>query len=238
MIWTIIAISWCDWRDKRYFNDLSMDKFIISQSSKKKQRVLFIPTASWDNKDYCNMFEKVYGQKLWCKTDFLLLYKKHYTFEQLLEISNKTDIIYISWWDTKKMLTKRKQTWFDKILTYFYLKWGIISWVSAGAMCSFTGWFWDSGRLIKWLDFIKGNFIPHFLKEKSKGISRIMKKSRVKTAIWFPDYSLFYKHANDQKIGVFNSSLDIILFSKHNKSIKERIITLNQWFHDISLLTN
>jgi len=236
MIWTIIGISWYDWRDQEYFNDLSIDKFILSQSIKKNKRILFVPTASWDDENYCNMFEKVYGKKLWCTTDCLLLYKRQYTLEQLVAIANKTDIIYVGWWDTKKMLTKRKQTWFDKIVTYFYVKWGIIAWISAGAMCSFTSWFWDSGDLIKWLDFVKGNFIPHFVKDNSNETITSMKKNKVKSAIGFPDYSLFYKHGNDEKIGIFKPSLDIEVFIKKGTSIIKKSITLDEWFHKATLL--
>ncbi|SKC81873.1 Type 1 glutamine amidotransferase-like domain-containing protein [Maledivibacter halophilus] len=50
-----------------------IDKKIVEAAKKAKPNVLFIPTASGEPQGYIDSFNNVYGKKLGCKTDVLLL---------------------------------------------------------------------------------------------------------------------------------------------------------------------
>lgn len=231
MEWKIIAISWCDWRNNDYAKDLSIDKFIVSQCHKLQKKALFIPTASWDNLDYCNNFRKIY-ESLWCDVNYLLLYSEQYNVEQIKSILDKTDIVYVSWWDTEKMLKKRNDVWLDELLVSFYLKWGILSGVSAWAICRFSWWLSDTWSIIQWLDLIKGNIVPHFFEDQSISISTIMSKSNIDGMLWLPDYSLFFKNWESEQIGVFKPQLNITNFSKNGINITIKTTNLLQWIYN------
>ena len=48
----------------RNANHNIIEKYILSQSDKKKPNILFIPTASGEPKSYIDNFNKIYGKKL------------------------------------------------------------------------------------------------------------------------------------------------------------------------------
>lgn len=67
---TIIAIGGGELRDLETF---LIDEYIVKSTGKKNPKALLIPTASNDAKGYMDTFNKVYGEKLGCITDSLLL---------------------------------------------------------------------------------------------------------------------------------------------------------------------
>lgn len=70
---TIVAIGA---GQMKTFETLSIDKRIVELTGKSQPKALFIPTASEDAEGYWHTFDRVYGQRLGCKTNVLYLKTK------------------------------------------------------------------------------------------------------------------------------------------------------------------
>ncbi len=165
---------------------LTVDKRIIELSRKPHPKVLFIPTASSDNKTYCQKFSEYYGEKLGCKVSTLLLYSSPRTISKK-EIENKilnTDIIYVGGGNTLKMMKLWRKLGIDKLLEKAWKRGIVLSGMSAGAICWFEGGHSDSMSFYnskKWnyikvrgLGFLKGTLCPHY-NSGTNGIPRAKK---------------------------------------------------------------
>lgn len=164
-----------------------IDKKILSLSKNKKPKVLLITNASNDNELFASLFKKYY-EDLWSKVDFLFLVKEKYSFEEMEEKILSTDIIYVSWWNTLKMMTLWRKLWVDKLLKKALDKNIILSWVSAWAICWFKYWnsdsrkfTSDSDKLIKvtWLNFVNWFMCPHYSSEQNRidSLKNMLQKS-------------------------------------------------------------
>jgi len=167
---------------------LPIDKKIVALAKKVNPKVLFIPTASNDAKGYCDTFQKVYGDKLHCHIDFLLLTKEELTKKEIKQKILSANIIYVGGGDTLKMLKIWQKQGVDKILQQAYKKGIILTGISAGAICWFKYGVSDAikspthkklfGR-VKGLNFLQNNIIisPHHIREKeirTKSIQKII----------------------------------------------------------------
>ena len=124
----------------REIKNLKIEKYIVSQSTKKNPSICFIPTATGDDSDYINNFYKAFDS-LNCKTSHIDLFKRTI---KLKEHINKQDIIFVGGGNTKSMLAVWKEWELDKILYEAYKNGIIMSGVSAGAICWFTNGITDS----------------------------------------------------------------------------------------------
>src|SRR5208282_440532 len=68
---------------------------IIRLSGKKSPRLLFIPTASSDDKAYVRAVQGHFGRKLGCKVDVLYLLKVKPSHSQIRTKVHWADIIYV-----------------------------------------------------------------------------------------------------------------------------------------------
>ena len=59
----------------REIKNLKIEKYIVSQSTKKNPSICFIPTATGDDLDYINNFYKAFDS-LDCKTSHIDLFKR------------------------------------------------------------------------------------------------------------------------------------------------------------------
>lgn len=189
----IIAIWWgeiwwiANWKQTK-IETKSIDEEIIKLSNNLKPNVLFIPTASWDNEWYINKFKNYYWNNLWCNVNILrLIWKKINNITIKNNILN-SDIIYVWWWNTLKMMKIWRKLWIDNILLQAYNKWIIMTWLSAGAICWFKYGLSDSLRFrnhnaklikVRWLNFLNALLSPHCNREKDRLIvlSNLMKKT-------------------------------------------------------------
>ncbi len=171
---------------------LPIDKKIIKLTGKKNPRVLYIPTAGGDSEKWCKIFQEIYGDKLGCQTDLLLLIKNKDSLTRQ-EIEKKiltADVIYVGGGDTLLMLKTWQKLEVDKLLKIAYEKGIVLAGLSAGAICWFRYGVSDAvknpqdeklfGR-VKGLDMIPvGKSIclsPHHIREKEirdKSIREIM----------------------------------------------------------------
>lgn len=172
---------------------LPVDKEIVRLTGKRHPRALFIPTATDDSAEYVLWFEKMYGEKLKCKTDTLLLYKEQYTPAQLREKILSADIIFVGGGNTLKMMHRWKRCGVIPLLRQAYKKDTVFAGVSAGSIIWFEYGVSDSRQFknpksneyirVSTLGFIKGLHCPHFKSRKydrghrSRGLRLISKRT-------------------------------------------------------------
>lgn len=151
---------------------LSIDKEIVGLSNKKNPRLLFIPTASSDSEIYIKKISDIYGERLGCKIDNLLLISNRPSKEEIEEKILASDIVYVGGGNTLKMMKLWRSLGVDKILKIAYKRGIILCGLSAGAIC----WFeyghsdsmsfynsesWDYIR-VKSTALLRGTLCPHF----------------------------------------------------------------------------
>ncbi len=163
------------------FETLTFDKRIVELTGKKRPKALFIPTASSDSTGYVETFNKVYGEKLGCKTDALLLLNRKPSKKELREKIFSSDLVYVGGGNTLKMMKRWRFLGVNKALKEAYKKGIVLSGISAGGICWFDAGCSDSKSFyhpnnwsyikVKGLGLLKGIHCPHF-NQKTKGIER------------------------------------------------------------------
>ena len=155
---------------KRPIETKVIDHELITISWKKSPKVLFIPTASWDNKSYISNFTNYYTT-LGCDVNTLLLHNKLIDPIILKKKVFSANIIYVWGGNTLKMLNLWKKVWLISLLQQAHKKWIILAGISAGGICWFHGGMSDSRKfsdkdtgfiIVKGLDFVPLYFCPHF----------------------------------------------------------------------------
>ncbi len=165
-----------------------IDKELIRLTGKKSPVVLFIPTASSDSEGYYEAVKKHFGKRLGCKTDVLWLIKEKPSKKSIEQKIISADIVYVGGGNTQKMLRIWKQYEVDKILKRAWEQGVVLSGLSAGSICWFSGGTSDSRRfnnpkadLIKvtGLGFIPALHSPHYDVEKDRrpGLKKVMEKT-------------------------------------------------------------
>jgi dipeptidase E len=167
----------------------SIDKEIISLTGKNNPKLLFIPTASYDSKGYCEVIEKHFGRRLGCKVNYLLLREKKYSKKELENKILNTDIIYVGGGNTLYMMTTWRRLGVDKILKRAIKKGVVLSGLSAGANCWFrecssdariiTGGGKDLIKVTS-MGLIDALYSPHIDAEKMRKpqLKRLMKRTK------------------------------------------------------------
>jgi len=187
---TIIAIGGGEIGRPGYKNEtFKIDQEIISQSGKKKQKLLFIPTASGDADGYIDSVYKYFGGKFKCKVSVLSLTKNTYSKAQLKEIILNTDIIYVGGGNSLKMMKLWRKLGVDKLLLEAYSKGVVMSGLSAGSICWFRYGNSDSARFgknkkasmikVKALGILPFLHCPHYDVEvgREASLKEMMKKT-------------------------------------------------------------
>jgi aminopeptidase N len=146
-------------------NHNKIERYILEQSQKEKPNVLFIPTASAEDKSYIVNFYSCFS-KLDCNPSHITFFQRT---PRLDSIINKADIIYVGGGNTKSMLSVWREWKVDKLLLKAYNNGAILSGVSAGAICWFKQGITDSWasnlNTLDCLGFIDGMACPHYQEE-------------------------------------------------------------------------
>jgi len=159
-------------------NHRLIENYILEQSDEALPNVLFLPTASAENKSYIVNFYSCFS-KLKCKPRHINLFERTPRLESLF---NKADIIYVGGGNTKSMLAVWREWGIDKLLVKAYNQGTILSGVSAGAICWFDKGITDSWasnlNLLDCLGLLKGNCCPHYNSEKDRrpSVQRFIEK--------------------------------------------------------------
>lgn len=223
-----------------------IDQEIIKLSKKKKPRVLFLPTASWDDSWYVNNFKQYYSS-LWCDVDILLLCNK---FIDKNFIRNKilwSDIIYVWWWNTFKMIRIWKKTWIIPMLQSAYKKWVILSGISAWSICRFFAWLSDSRKdknpqsdliMVKWLNFINCYHSPHFDRDIKR---RTQLPLKIKQTWWvylaLDDWVALLMQNNNYKIIKSKKTWNAYMYYMNNQTVEYKLIE-NDFFKPLKDIIN
>jgi len=160
---------------------LVFDKRSIKLVGKKRTKALFIPLACREAQISIDMFHRVYGNMLGCKTDTIYLLNNDITDKEISERILGSDLIYIGGGDTLMMMNFFRSRGIDKILREAFESDKVLTGLSAGSIC----WFryghsasrlryesdaWNFIR-VKGLGFLEGTMCPHF-SSKILGVRR------------------------------------------------------------------
>jgi dipeptidase E len=140
-------------------------KYIITLTNKKDPQVCFLPTASGDNPEYIDFWNKL-SKQLSCKPYVLRTFSASsnlQTFEdQLLQM----DAIIAGAGNAVNMLAVWKAQGIDTILKKAYDRGIVIAGGSAGSLCWFTNGYTGSRPLglskIEGLGFLNFSHCPHY----------------------------------------------------------------------------
>jgi len=167
------------------YETYEIDKEIVSLSKKQNPNVLFIGTASSDDERYFETINGVFS-RLGCNVSNLSLTKTLYTREELQNIIEQTDIVYVGGGNTKKLLEVWRAVGLDKILEEASERDLILSGLSAGSLCWFSYCNSDSLRfeegsnqliMLEGLGFINAVNCPHYNVEENRkeGLKQMMR---------------------------------------------------------------
>ncbi len=114
-----------------------IDQSIVQQVNRKSPKVLFIPTASEDNVDYCEAFRNQYEKRLGCPVEELLLYRDRPSNRKIQMLISQSDIIYVGGGNTLRMMNLWRKLGVDKALDKARKRGAVLCGLSAGAICWF-----------------------------------------------------------------------------------------------------
>ena len=151
---------------------LKLHQELVSQVDKQHPRVLFIPTASYDSKDYNHIIEDVYEQKLGCEVDYLYLLAESPSFAEIRSKVLWADIIYVPGGNTLKMMRLWRKLKLDQLLKQVWEQGTILAGLSAGSICWYESGHSDSMSFydpknwqyirVKGMGLLKGIHCPHY----------------------------------------------------------------------------
>ena len=137
----IVAIGGGRYDDGEIIN---IFEYIVSLAEKKNPKVLFVPTAGYDD---INGDEHIqYGfEKFGCQYDILYLTDEKRTVDDIRSVMLDADIIYVGGGNVEFMMDTWKKTGADKALVEAYNSGKVMSGYSAGAVCWFDTGYDDCG---------------------------------------------------------------------------------------------
>jgi dipeptidase E len=154
---------------------LAIDREIVRLTERQRPRALFVPTASSDSPDYCTAFRLIYGDRLNCECDELLLLKKPPTHAALARSIRQADLIYVGGGNTLKMMRRWRHLGVDRLLQQARKRGTVLAGVSAGANCWFDYGSSDSMKFyrpddwkfirVRGLGFLPATCCPHYHRE-------------------------------------------------------------------------
>ena len=181
-----------------------IEKYILKQSNVKKPNILFIPTASAEDKSYIVNFYSCFS-RLECSPSHVTFFQRTPRLDSLV---NKADIIYVGGGNTKSMLAVWKEWKLEILLFKAYQNGKILCGVSAGAICWFEQGITDSWasnlNAMDCLGFIDGMACPHYQEEKDRrpSVHKLLKNKNT-----IPGYAIDGGAAVHFKKGEYYKSL-------------------------------
>lgn len=154
-----------------------ISKEIIRLTGKNHPRLLFIPTASSDDKGYVRTVQNHFGRKLGCQVEVLYLFRRKPEGHEVAQKIRRADIIYVGGGNTLMMMNRWKKLGVDRALRKAREAGKVLCGPSAGALCWFRQGNSDSRKyydpkasLIKvtGLGFIDALGCPHYDGEKDR----------------------------------------------------------------------
>ena len=155
---------------------LPIDRFVVELTGRRRPRAVFIPTASGDAEEYCHVFDRIYGERLGCRTDWLRLLASPEDRETAEEKIEAADLVYVGGGNTLRMMKLWRRLGVDRMLESAGNRGTVLAGLSAGAICwhdyghsdsrSFSGKSSWSYIRVRGLGFRPVIFCPHLDAEK------------------------------------------------------------------------
>lgn len=146
-----------------------LDLYVLASSGKTNPNICFLPTASADNSNYIEFFEKVFEQYP-CRTSYLEIFSP--SVRDMEGLLLDADIIYVGGGNTKSMLALWREWGVDRALKLAYEQGTILAGVSAGFVCWFEECVTDSiphkFTAMNCLGLLKGSGCPHYTNAKGR----------------------------------------------------------------------
>lgn len=167
----------------------AIDEAVISACAKRRPRVLFVPTASHDDTEYCEAFKRHYGRTLGCRVDTLLLYRDRPARKAIREHILGADLIYVGGGNTLRMMNLWRRLGVDRYLDQARRQGVVQAGLSAGAICWFRFGNSDSRKFsnpddntlirVSGLNFVNALCCPHYDAESHRqpALKGMMKKT-------------------------------------------------------------
>jgi len=201
-----------------------VEKYILKQSNVKKPNILFIPTASAEDKSYIVNFYSCFS-RLECSPSHITFFQRTPRLDSLV---NKADVIYVGGGNTKSMLAVWKEWKLDKLLLKAYQNGKILCGVSAGAICWFEQGITDSWasnlNAMDCLGFIDGMACPHYQEEKDRrpSVHKLLKNKKAIAGYAIDGgAAVHFKNGEYYKSLQFYSNSNVYKVSLDDGNIKE-----------------
>ncbi|MBI4311971.1 MAG: peptidase E [Chloroflexi bacterium] len=117
---------------------LAIDKSIVELTGKDNPSAILLPTATYDSPERWEVFNRVYRDRLGCRTEVLYLLQREPSEAELRERILSKDIIYVSGGNTLKMMNRWRKLGVDNVLREAYEKGVLLAGQSAGMICWFS----------------------------------------------------------------------------------------------------
>ncbi|HVM32911.1 MAG TPA: Type 1 glutamine amidotransferase-like domain-containing protein [bacterium] len=149
---------------------------MIRLTGKRHPRVLFLPTASGDDRAYSRAVE-AHFKRLSCRVQTLPLWKNPPAFSSIRKSVGKADLIYVGGGNTLKMIGRWKRLGVLGLLARAKKRGAVLAGTSAGAICWFEVGNSDSRKYqnpkaklirVRGLGFLKAMACPHYDVEKDR----------------------------------------------------------------------
>jgi len=220
----VIALGGGAFSDKP--DKLAIERYILSQSSKTKPRVCFLPTAGGDAESSIERFYVVF-ERLGASASHVSLFRQERTaFASTL--LQKQDVIFVGGGNTRNLLVLWKEWEIVDTIRRAYGEGTILAGSSAGALCWFKEGLTDSNpgglSALSCLGWLKGSFCPHFDTEpKRRPIFRSMVRSGELAAGYAVDDGVALHFVNGKLENVVSSrpSAGALYLQKRNGRLEE-----------------
>lgn len=153
-----------------------LDDFVLSLSRRQPARVCFIPTASADSTSYIVNFYRAFSGRA-IATDLTLfdsplLKRRPARSSELAAFVAEQDVIYVGGGSTVNLLAVWRAHGLDAALRDAWSSGSVLSGVSAGMVCWFSGGLTDSygglARLNDGLALIEATVCPHYGEDEER----------------------------------------------------------------------
>lgn len=231
----------------RQAQTLLIDQSIVQQARKKSPKVLFIPTASEDNIEYCEAFRTQYEKHLGCSVQELLLYRDRPSNRKIQILISQSDIIYVGGGNTLRMMKLWRQLGIDKCLDKVRKRGAVLCGLSAGAICWFRQGNSDSRKFkdgtnntlikVSGLNYADLLICPHYDVEKHRqpALKAMMKKTKG-VAIGVENNAALHIKGDQYRILVSKKNKKAYLIYWNNRKYFKQVLKPSDTFHPLSEL--
>jgi peptidase E len=149
----------------------ALDAFVLALAPVRRPRVLFVPTASGDLREWCDGFLRTFGA--WeCEPRVLPLFDLADLGQTVESLVLSQDVVYVGGGSMVNLLAVWRAHGVDELLLEAHRRGTVLAGVSAGAMCWFEGgvsYATGSPAPLDGLGLLPGSFSVHARQAPERG---------------------------------------------------------------------